>query len=175
MFLKARLLHANRKVFLNSGLREAPIIRRPLAFPVCGDLFEFLGELPPAALLNPRIRTRHFRRPEGSAASISWHQATQARSSQGLTSIEKIVARASKATGRIEFTCDTVFCARKSGVGSSFLPVPGNPARKSGVGSSFLPVPGNPVSEIRCRFIIPARKDEPTSRQEARERRIAEA
>jgi len=41
---------------------------------------------------------------------------------------------------------------------------------KSGVG-------GNPVSvhhsgEIRCQFIILARKDEPTSRQEARERRI---
>ncbi len=48
---RTRLLHANRKVFLNSGLREAPIIRRPFAFPVCGDLFEFLGELPPAALL----------------------------------------------------------------------------------------------------------------------------
>ncbi len=29
--------------------------------------------------------------------------------------------------------------------------------------------------EIRCQFIILARKDEPTSRQEARERRIAEA
>src|SRR5208283_1830674 len=67
------LIHANRKVFLNSGLREAPRIRRPFAFPVCGDLFEFLGKLPPAALLNPRIRTRHFRRPEESAASISWH------------------------------------------------------------------------------------------------------
>ena len=48
----------------NSGLREAPIIRRPFAFPVCGDLFEFLGGLPPIALLNPRIRMRHFRRPE---------------------------------------------------------------------------------------------------------------
>src|SRR5271157_1952203 len=68
---RTRLLHANRKVFLNSGLREAPIIRRPFAFPVCGDLFEFLGELPPAAHLNPRIRTRHLRRPEGASTSIS--------------------------------------------------------------------------------------------------------
>jgi len=65
---KARLLHANRKEFPNSGLREVPIIRCPFAFPVCGDLFEFLGELTPAALLNPRTQTRHFRRPEGSGA-----------------------------------------------------------------------------------------------------------
>ena len=58
--------------------------------------FEFSDELPPTALLDPRIQTRHFRRPEGSAAAISWHYATQARSSQGLTSIKKFVARASK-------------------------------------------------------------------------------
>jgi hypothetical protein len=60
-------------MFLNSGLREAPNYRRPFAFPVCGDLFEFLGELPPVALLNPRIQTRYFPRPEGSVALISWH------------------------------------------------------------------------------------------------------
>ena len=43
-------------------------------------------------------------------------------------------------------------------------------ALKSGVSSSFSL---KSVSiEIRCRFIILARKDEPTSRQEARERRI---
>jgi len=35
--------------------------------------------------------------------------------------------------------------------------------------------PGRKSGEIRCQFIILARKDEPTSRQEARERRIAEA
>jgi len=35
--------------------------------------------------------------------------------------------------------------------------------------------PDKPWREIRCQFIILARKDEPTSRQEARERRIAEA
>src|SRR5208337_3317557 len=39
----------------------------------------------------------------------------QARISKGLTSVEKIVARASKATGRIEFTCDTVLCGFRHG------------------------------------------------------------
>ena len=41
-----------------------------------------------------------------------------------------------------------------------------DPGEKSGVSSSFL-------GEIRCQFIILTRKDEPTSRKKARERRIA--
>src|SRR5208337_3587556 len=43
-----------------------------------------------------------------------------------LTSIEKIVARASKATGRNEFTCDTVLCGLRHA---------GNPNRSTQTGS----------------------------------------
>ena len=46
--------------------------------------------------------------------------------------------------------------SRKSGFSSSFLP------GKSGFSSSFLPEKKSGAKEIRCRFIILARKDEPT-------------
>ncbi len=59
-----------------------------------------------------------------------------------------------------------LFALEKSGV-SEKSGVTRNPVSKSGVSSLGV--------EIRCQFIILTRKDELTSRQEARERRIAEA